>query len=174
MPVRADLFPVRPLGMRHALWSGSLLLLPVFGSSACTTDGRSDATDAEKEEVELATYMADLQRWSHKTTLALEARNPALADFYLHELEETVETIQEDVPTYEGHEVADLTGQLLVPSVEALDNAFDEREWARVDKRVNEMAQACNRCHAQTEHGFVRITLEDVSNPYAQDFSPSK
>jgi len=150
-----------------------LLLLLVLGISACTADGE-EAADEAPEEAELAVHMANLQRWTHKTTLALDARNPALADFYLHEMEETVETVQEKAPTYEGYRVADLTDQLLVPRVEALDEALDEQAWPTVDERVNELAQACNQCHAQTDHGFVRIDLEDVPNPYPQDFAPSE
>lgn len=155
-------------------YSWSVLLLLVLGLSACTAEGGKEAAPDSAEETELAVHMADLQRWSHKTALALQARNPALADFYLHELEETVETIQEEAPTYEGHPIADLTDQLLVPRVEELGRALDERSWSLVDKRVNQMAQACNQCHAQTDHGFVRIDLKDVPNPYVQDFAPSE
>lgn len=159
--------------MRHLSRSLSLLLLLLIGISACTSEEEATANEAP-EEAELALHMAHLQRWTHKTTLALDARNPALADFYLHEVEETVETIQEEASTYEGHRVADLTDQLLVPRVEALHKALDERAWPTVDKRVKALAQACNQCHAQTDHGFVRIDLEDVSNPYSQDFTQSK
>lgn len=159
--------------MRRLLCFGSLLCLFVLGSSACTVSGGAESTE-EGEEVELASRMGDLQRWSHKATLALDARNPALADFYLHELEETVDGIREEVPTYEGYPVADLTDQILEPRLEALEASLDERAWATVDQRVKELSRACNRCHAQTDHEFVRVKLEDAPNPYAQDFTPSE
>lgn len=117
--------------------------------------------------------MTTLQHWSHKTALALEARNAALADFYLHEMEETIETLQEEAPTYEGHAVGDLTEKMLVPSVEALDGALDDRAWPTVDKRVQALARACNQCHAATGYGFIRVDLQDVPNPYAQAFDTS-
>jgi len=165
-----------PIDQAHAslLRLLSVLLLLVIGLGWCTAEGEGAAPEKAPSDAELAVHMADLQRWTHKTTLALDARNPALADFYLHELEETLETIQEEAPTYEGHPVGELTDQLLVPRVEALDQALDERAWSSVDERVNALAHSCNQCHSQTDHGFIRIDLEDVPNSYTQDFSPSE
>jgi len=142
--------------------------------AACTSgDAAQEREAAEAEEdAELALYMTRLQRWTHKTTLALQERNPELAAFYLHEMEESVETVRTEAPTYEGHAIADLTDEMLVPSLEALDEALDERDWAAVDARLTELAESCNQCHTATDHGFVRIDLDDVPNPYAQDFSP--
>lgn len=162
--------------MRRILTSAVLIVvLVVAGVPACTTAGESADSDrttgeAASEEAELALYMANLQRWTHKAALALEARNARLADFYLHEVEETVETVQEEAPTYEGHPVGELTGELLVPAVASLDTALDRGEWAAVDRRVGALQQACNDCHRATDHGFVRIDLRDLPNPYAQSF----
>jgi hypothetical protein len=155
-----------------------LLVLALVGVvSACTSEeGASAKTPAETEtadEAELALHMARLQRWTHKTALALQACNPKLADFYLHEMEESIETIQAEAPTYEGYAIADQTEDILVPSVEALDGALDERDWTAVDARLSELARSCNQCHQATDHGFVRIDLEDVPNPYPQAFAPS-
>lgn len=160
--------------MRCCFLALGLLLLLSGGLSGCSSDGeRPRGAHSSEGHTELAAHMATLQRWTHKTTLALEARNPALADFYLHEMEESIGTIKEDVPTYEGHAIADLTEKMLGPSVEALDGALDERNWEAVDARVQDLSRACNQCHAATDHGFVRIDLDDVPNPYAQDFSPA-
>lgn len=166
--------------MRRILTSSALVAaLLVAGVPACTTAGGSADAEADSEqasgegasgEAELARYMANLQRWTHKAALALEARNADLADFYLHEVEETVETVQEEAPTYEGYPVGELTGELLVPAVASLDTALDRGEWSAVDRRVEALQQACNECHRATDHGFVRIDLRDLPNPYAQRF----
>lgn len=148
----------------------------VVGPACTSRDAESARGTAESpdEDPELALYMARLQRWTHKTTLALQARNPTLADFYLHEMEESIETIQTEVPTYEGYAVADRTEEILVPTVEALNGALDERDWEVVDNRLSSLAQSCNQCHQVTDHAFVRVNLEDVPNPYPQDFSPDE
>jgi hypothetical protein len=160
---------------RNPLPWALLVVVCTLGVAACTSGDagqESEAAEAGEEEAELALYMARLQRWTHKTALALQERNPELAEFYLHEMEESVETIRTEAPTYEGHAIADLTGELLVPSLEALDGALEERAWAAVDARLADLAQSCNQCHTATEHGVVRVDLDDVPNPYAQDFSP--
>lgn len=151
-----------------------LVLFLISGSLGCASQETEGPAEESPEEVELASQMADLQRWTHKTVLALDARNAELADFYLHEVEETVGRIQEDVPTYEGHPVAELSQQMLVPSVDSLDNALEERAWPTVDARVQELARSCNRCHRATEHGFIKVDLGEVQNPFPQDFSTSE
>ncbi len=163
---------------RNPLPWGLLAILAVLAGVACTSNDADDPEAAEAEhdeahEAELALHMTRLQRWTHKTALALDARNPALADFYLHEMEESIETIQAEAPTYEGHAIADLTESMLVPSVEALDAALDDRDWDAVDDRIGALARSCNQCHTATDHGFVNVDLEDVPNPYPQDFSPN-
>jgi hypothetical protein len=162
--------------MRHSLLPGALLaVVVVFVAGACGTgQGQPDEAHAEGEEAELALHMSRLQRWTHKTALALEARNPELADFYLHEMEESIETIKTEAPTYEGYAIAEQTEQILDPSVEALDGALDNRNWSAVDVRLEELARSCNQCHEATDHGVVKIDLDDVPNPYPQDFSTSK
>lgn len=152
---------------------GLFLSVLVIGGMACTTERDESDPGPATDEPELAQYMRTLQHWSHKTALALEARNAELANFYLHEMEETLETLQTEAPTYEGHPVGDLTKKMLVPSVEALDGALDDRAWPTVDERVQELAQSCNQCHAATGYDFIRVELQDVPNPYAQEFDTS-
>jgi len=163
--------------MRRSLLPGALLIVAVvFVAVACGTgQGQPDEAHAEAEgEAELALHMSRLQRWTHKTALALQARNPELADFYLHEMEESIETIKTEAPTYEGYAIAKQTEQILDPSVEALDGVLDDSNWSAVDARLNELARSCNQCHQVTDHGVVKIDLADVPNPYPQDFSTSK
>src|SRR6056297_2373015 len=151
--------------MRRALVPGALLaIVVVFVAVACGTgQGQPDEAHVEAEgEAELALHMSRLQRWTHKTALALQARNPELADFYLHEMEESIETIKTEAPTYEGYAIAKQTEQILDPSVEALDGALDDRNWSAVDARLNELARSCNQCHQVTDHGVVKIDLADV------------
>lgn len=155
---------------RTLLVSAVVAALVAIGAAACATGTESSGADQASEEPELARYMANLQRWTHKTALALEARNAEVGHFYLHEMEETVATVQEEAPTYEGHPVGELTEKLLVPAVAALDSALETGEWPVVDRRVEALQQACNECHRATGFGFVRIDLRNLPNPYAQRF----
>lgn len=141
--------------------------------SACTNERaeRQGHERTEKHEAELALRMSRLQRWTHKTALALDAKNAELAEFYLHEMEETIDGIRGEVPVYEGYEIKRLTSDTLVPGVEALDRAVDARDWSAVQSRLQEVETACNQCHVTTDHGYVKVDLQDIRNPYIQDFS---
>lgn len=137
------------------------------------TPAQAQDTD-EAEEPELAEYMGSMQQYSHKLMLSVEARNAAAAGFYLHELEELSETIENEVPTYEGHPIGSLIGSMMEPQLTELDEALDQGQWERVDTRIQHLTQACNQCHQATEHGFIQITAEDLSNPYNQSFQPAE
>lgn len=128
-------------------------------------------THAE-EEPELAAYMTSMQQYSHKLMLSVQARNAPAAGFYLHELEELSETIETEVPTYEGYEIAALTSSMLMPQLEELDEALDRTNWSRVDAQIEAVTQSCNQCHEATDHGFIRIESENLTNPYNQSFQP--
>ncbi len=122
------------------------------------------------ETPELAGYMTSLQQYTHKFALAVDAENTELAEFYLHEMEELAEKIREDVPTYEGYEIAKLTGSFLVTSFEPVDKAVESADWAEARKQLKSMIQKCNACHDATDHGFIRLTAGFDKNPYNQDF----
>ncbi len=159
-------------------WSigGWMVVLMIAGTIVSCSDDRSSERTVEEQETEhaeLAQHMARLQRWTHKTALAVQAQNPELSEFYLHEMEESIETIRTEVPQYEGHEIGSLMSDQLGPSVEALDQAVESRDWSAIEARLQDLERSCNQCHDSTEHGFVRIDLEDVPNPYTQDFTAS-
>lgn len=178
---------------RRGKSSTLLVVLMLFGGLAagCQSEGTSSAAQAEQTteqeaghhddesehehghgEAELARHMSTLQRWTHKTALSVQARNQRLAEFYLHETEEAVSTIQTKAPTYEGYEIKTLTEQMLVPALDSLDAAVDAADWPVADRRLQTVARSCNQCHTATDHGFVKIRLDALQNPYAQSFEP--
>lgn len=118
----------------------------------------------------LAVLMERMQTYTHKLQLSLEARNARLADFYLHELEETAEYIAENIESYHDRPVGALVQNMLMPQIERLEDAVGEREWAESDTRFADLLRACNACHMATEHGFIRLAPAK-GNPFAQDFS---
>jgi tetrahydromethanopterin S-methyltransferase subunit G len=154
-------------------WLVALAVLGLFVGCSDDQPSQHSAEEHEDDHAELAQYMARLQRWTHKTALAVQAQNPELSEFYLHEMEESIETIRTEVPQYEGHEIGPLMTEQLGPSVEALDQAVEARNWSAIEARLQDLERSCNQCHESTEHGFVKIDLQDVPNPYTQDFAAS-
>jgi len=157
-----------------------LSVLIIFAVCALTIQCNSTAQEKENhdkeehEEVELAVAMGQLQTYTHKYALAVEAENHELASFYLHEVEESVEGIAEDVPTYEGYDIAKLIGQYLEPEIEPTEEALESQNWEEVRKQTIKLVDTCNACHEASDHGFVKITPGFGNNPFNQDFSAPK
>lgn len=124
------------------------------------------------EEPELAAYMSTMQYYTAKLDYSIQAENKELADFYLHELEEALEKIEEDVTTYEGYEIAELSEKLLMPQIEQLEVVMGTEQWSKIDRKFELLINSCNKCHSNTDHAFINIARAPESSPYNQDFSP--
>jgi len=125
---------------------------------------------AAEEEPDMIATMGQMQLFLHKLSLSVDAGNAELAEFYAHELEETIEAA-ESIEKYHDIPVGELTGSMLVPSFEALESALDGDDPARVESRMNQLVEACNACHQATGYGFIRLE-RTTANPYMQDFQP--
>ena len=85
----------------------------------------------------------------------------------MHELEEAVEEVVDDIESYDGFPVGKLTASMMPGPIEALENAVEQGGDA--DKAMDRLVQACNACHASTDHGYIRITRAR-NNPFNQSF----
>ncbi len=144
-----------PIQRSRWLTLALLTILPAAGSTA------------EGEEPELAALMATMQVYLHKLDLSVQHNNAELIAFYVHELEEVVETIENDVETYDGFPVGELTGTMMVAPIEALENAA--RNQGNTDAAMQTLVDTCNACHAATDHAFIKMTRA-TSNPFNQSF----
>ncbi len=128
--------------------------------------------DSHGEDAELATPMSQLQTFAHKLALSIEAQNGDLAGFYLHELEETSESIIDEIPEYEGLVIGPLVSSLLMPQIERLEAAIGPGDWEAAADVFGDVVNACNACHQATEHGFIVIDYRPGVNPFMQSFAP--
>ncbi len=125
-------------------------------------------------EKELATYMGELQRLTHKLNLAVYYRNPKLSDFYLHECLHMLEEIKNDVPLYEGLPIALFIDRYMTPAFEnmqsALANNKNKHAWKETSGAMEKLVQSCNRCHTATKFEFIEI-VRTHHNPFNQNFN---
>ena len=121
----------------------------------------------------LAERMAHLQRHAHKLQLSVEANNPRLVGFYIHEIEELAEAIRDEIPSYDDHPVGQLTAEMLLPAVEALESPVEAGDWDAAGDAFDKLIATCNACHDATEHGYIRIRKAQ-GNPFNQDFSSAE
>ncbi len=126
--------------------------------------------------VELAPFMGELQRLTHKLSLAIVHANYELAEFYLYESLESMNDIKEQVPEYRGLPIALLIDQISGPKYDRLKSALrsgrESKDNERAVAALNEVIGSCNQCHLTTGHGFIKITNRGDFNPFNQDFVP--
>lgn len=156
-------------------------LLTVIGLFFCTvflihcspqkSDPDQEVTKAKQDVPELADAMGQLQYYLHKYALAVDAENHELATFYFHEVRASVDGIRENIPGYEGYDIARFMNMLLDPTIEPVETALANKNWDEVRTKTIDMVDACNSCHNATSHGFVQVKPGFDHNPYNQDFS---
>jgi len=123
---------------------------------------------------ELAVYMGELSRLTHKLALSADAGNFALVEMYTHESLLQVKKIQEEVPVYEGQPVALLIDRMGLGGYEAIQKAVADRsdDPEVLLPAVENVVQSCNACHVAAQRGAIRITLGTDKNPFNQSFEP--
>jgi len=121
---------------------------------------------------ELAEYMQYIGGYMHKLSLSVEARNGPLADFYMHELQASALATKQDVPGYEGYDIAFFMEEFLDPHIDSLRTTLKTRDWEAIEAQINTTVESCNTCHNATGHGFVQVTAGFGNNPYNQVFEP--
>lgn len=126
----------------------------------------------EENEYNLIEYMASFQYFGHKTYFSIQHKNKPLAEFYLHELEEVLEKVEE-VDDFKGYKVGDMSKNLLEPAFKAVDQAVDDGKWELASENFSKMIDACNTCHESVQRGYLHIKLPE-SNPYMQSFEAKK
>jgi len=127
---------------------------------------------ADPEEYELGAAMGNMQRFAEKLHFAGQAGNWALADFYLHEIDEMAETIIEKKVVDEGVKVGELMKAMLPPSIANVKEAIQKRDPAQFASGYEGLLSSCNACHMSTGHAFVKIVVPKVPTYQNQEFSP--
>lgn len=128
---------------------------------------------ADPEDFELGAAMGNMQRFAEKLHFAGQAGNWALADFYLHEIDEVTEAIIKAKVVDEGVNVGELMKAMLPASIASVREAIQSRDRAQFATRYEGMLSSCNACHASSRHAFVKIVVPKAPTYQNQDFTPN-
>lgn len=142
----------------------------VFCACLLAVAGGLAAGPAAAGSNDLVGLMNRMQIYAHKLQLSVAEKNGPLAHFYLHELEETSQTVVEEIDSYGDKPIGRLVKDMLLPAIERVEATLESDDWAGMERRFAELLHACNACHQVTGHGFIRIAPAS-GNPFAQDFS---
>lgn len=125
----------------------------------------------DEPEAELAGYMSQLQIYTHKLSLSVDAENVELASFYMHESMALLEEIQAEAPEYEGIPVAVFVDRMGLPPYAQLRETLraESLDTEALNVAMDGVLDGCNVCHEASQHGFIRIE-RNSENPFMQRF----
>ena len=115
-------------------------------------------------------FMSSVQVHHEKLWFAGTNSNWLLADFEVHEIEETLEDLKQYRP--ERKETA-LLG-MLDPALDSVGTAIEKQDTAMFRASYLLLTNNCNSCHVATDHGFNVIKLPDMPPFSDQVFRPQK
>jgi len=144
----------------------AVTLALLLGPSLSPTPAAADPTAAGDE---LSMYMSHMQRLIHKLGLAIDAGNKDLATFYLGEVGETADLIEQKFPEYDKFQIAALVKAMLRPSLAPATMAIESGDMAKASTAYEGVITACNSCHVATQRGFLKVARVKT-NPFAQSF----
>jgi len=114
----------------------------------------------------LGEFMTGIQLHHAKLWFAGQNQNWPLADFEVHEIQESLDDINEfckDRP-----EVKSIG--MLRPAIDSVTNSIQQKNLQLFEKRFSLLTTTCNNCHKATDHGF-NVVIIPTSPPVSnQDF----
>lgn len=134
-----------------------------------TAGGISTVALSDEDGPDLIGLMGSLQLFMHKAGLSIQFSNYELADFYAHEIEETLEAVGE-VEEYDGFAIGQLSDAMLEPMVEKFGEALDSKSKDAALEAYANVINSCNACHQVTDHSFIKIEDRSDLNIYMQNF----
>lgn len=137
-------------------------LREALGTATPTESADYDSDDAheegeEHEHHELVESMGHIQRYMNKLWFAGKEENWELADFYTHELEETMEELVQGEIEEDGHNISVLVETMALPSLERLEEVLKAKDSGAFEGEYLGLVNSCNSCHQVTDHGFLKM-----------------
>ena len=113
-------------------------------------------------------FMSGIQMHHAKLWFAGQNQNWSLADFEIHEIQESLEDIQKfcsDRPETKS------IGMINVP-IDSVSNAIQQKNPESFKSSFILLTNTCNNCHRETEHAFNVVTIPTNLPVTNQDFKP--
>ena len=159
---------------------GTFAAIVVIGAFPVSTVAQHPPTEVRPADAapqpfnpQLSALMSMLIQPRHaKLGLAGKAENWPLAGYYFKELKLGFGVVSRAVPRWKGLPVPDLFEASVEPTFAVLDFAIKAGEPHQFAESYGKLTQACNNCHATTDHSFVAIKAPDASAWPNLEFKP--
>ncbi|AFM05593.1 hypothetical protein Fleli_3263 [Bernardetia litoralis DSM 6794] len=134
------------------------------------SDSEKEETKTEEEHYELALAMARMQTYMQKLHFAGQHENWKLAQFYTHELEETMEDIIDHNVVDEGKDISNFVKTMAFPNIEKLEKTIKSEDKVSFVEGYQLLLRSCNNCHTVNNHEFIKIITPKNEDFINQDF----
>jgi hypothetical protein len=115
-------------------------------------------------------FMSGIQMHHAKLWFAGQNQNWPLADFEVHEIQESLDDLQnfcKDRPELK-------TIGMINPPIDSVANAVRQKDLQLFKSSFVLLTNTCNNCHRATDHGFNVVTIPSNLPVVNQDFKPAK
>lgn len=112
-------------------------------------------------------FMSNIQMHHAKLWFAGQAQNWELADFEIHEIQESLEAVQK----YQTERKESKETVILYPALDSVKNAIGQKNAALFKSSFVLLTNSCNNCHRTTEFGFNVVKIPDTPPLSNQSFS---
>lgn len=141
-------------------------------SKALKVQMDSITQSSEGEHYELAEVMGRMQTHFGKLWFAGKAENWPLAQFYTHEIEESLEELVEANVIDEGMEISKLAGIMTKQPFMQLETAVEKELLPGFEGAYKRMMITCNQCHQTTKHSFIKVAIPSTPSVSNQQYKP--
>jgi len=118
----------------------------------------------------LGEFMTGIQLHHAKLWFAGQDQNWPLADFEIHEIQESLDDI--DLFCKDRPEVKSIG--MLKPAIDGVTNAIQQENLQLFKNSFSALTTTCNNCHKATDHGF-NVVIVPTSPPVSnQDFKAAQ
>ena len=111
----------------------------------------------DDDEIELAVVMSHIQRHANKLYFAGQNENWPLAAFYVHELEESMEEVEDGQIEEDGINISKLMKSIGLPALKVMEEAVENKNKAEFTSAYTNLVSNCNTCHQSADHPYIVI-----------------
>ncbi|MFI5132645.1 MAG: hypothetical protein ACHQFX_21760 [Chitinophagales bacterium] len=125
---------------------------------------------AETYKPGLGEFMSGIQTHHAKLWFAGQNQNWALADFEIHEIEESLDDIRKFCSDRPEVKVI----AMINSPIDSVSNAIQQKDLQLFKSSFILLTNTCNNCHKATDHSFNVVTIPSSLPVVNQDFRPVK
>ena len=160
--------------MKYILVITTLIMLAACNPQADKTQQLQIQIDSLKSRLDnsyqpgFGEFMSSIQLHHAKLWFAGINNNWELADFEIHEIQESLDDIQQ----FNTDRLEAKTIGMISPAIDSVSNAIKQKNQLLFKSCFTLLTNTCNNCHKATKHEFNVVTIPAIPPISNQSFKP--